>query len=99
MFFIGKALIVFYLDGMKTRYSYIKQIVEGFSKVLLPLVILLITMFLIKDNVTMIIESLIVIIGCETVAIFINPLPKWAFDNNVTGLGEIYDRITRKKGE
>lgn len=98
VFFVLKALISFYLEGMKTKYSYLKQIVSGFSKVLFPLFVLLVILVLIKDNTVLLIESTSVIIGCEAIAIMINPLPKWAFDNNVEGLGEIIDKIS-KKGE
>lgn len=82
--FLGVAgvLIKYYLDGMKAKYSLLKQILEGFVKVILPLIIALAcTIFIylkaesILNNMTLFIEALCVIICCEAVAIVINPLP------------------------
>ena len=95
-----KVLISFYLEGMKTKYSLMKQIVTGFSHLILPLIALLIFIIWMKDNIDLLIEALGVIIPCEIVAIIINPLPKWCFDNNIDGLGEIVDKtFNLKKGE
>lgn len=94
-----KVLITFYLEGMKTKYSIWKQIITGFSRLILPLLILLILLVWLKDNIGLLIEALAVLIPCELIAIVINPLPKWCFDNNVEGIGEIADRIFAKKGE
>lgn len=94
-----KILISFYLEGMKTKYSIWKQIITGVSKLILPLLTLLVLLVWLKDNIGLLIETLAVLIPCELIAIIINPLPKWCFDNNVEGIGEIADRIFAKKGE
>lgn len=90
-------LIRFYLEGMKTKYSIAKQIISGLCKLILPLTLVLILLVWMKDNINLVIESLCVIIPCECVAIVINPLPKWAFDNNVEGLGAFVDGILAKR--
>ena len=97
-------LIKFYLDGMKTKFTLFKQIVSGFSKLILPLAVVLVLLTWLKDNIDLVIESLYVLIPCESVAIVINPLPKRAFDNNVEGAGAMLDsllgkRDTSSKGE
>ena len=102
-------IIKYYLDGMKTKYSMLKQILEGVIKVVLPLGFLLVGIIWFKSkldwitqNVNLIIEVLGVILGCEIIAIVINPLPKWAFENNVEGLVQISDKIFHReenKGE
>ena len=94
-----KILISFYLEGMKTKYSIWKQIITGVSKLILPLLTLLVLLVWLKDNIGLLIETLAVLIPCELIAIIINPLPKWCFYNNVEGIGEIADRIFAKKGE
>lgn len=92
-------LVKFYLDGMKTKYSFIKQLLEGLVKVILPLCSLLALAYMFQHFANQVIEILLVLIPCEACAIIVNPLPKWAFDNNVDGLGEIIDKITSKKSE
>ena len=90
-------LIRFYLDGMKTKYSLLKQILQGIMKLILPLGLLLATLIWLGDNVNMIKEALYIIIPCEMVAIVVNPLPRWCFENNVEGISEIADKIFNKK--
>lgn len=46
-----------------------------------------------------VLEALSIITISELVAICVNPLPKWAFDNNVDGLGQIADKVFKKGGE
>ena len=90
-------LIKFYLDGMKCKYSLLKQILQGIIKLILPLTLLLVSLIWLGDNVNMIKEALYIIIPCEFIAIIVNPLPKWCFDNNIEGLSEIADKILNKK--
>lgn len=97
-------IIKYYLDGMKTKYSILKQILEGTIKILLPLVFTLIAVVWFKtklewiiNNVNLLIEILGVVIGCEVIGIIINPLPKWAFENNVDGLVQITDKILHRE--
>lgn len=102
-------IIKYYLDGMKTKYSMLKQVLEGFIKIVLPIAFILIGVCWFKtklewiaNNVNLLIEVLGVILGCEIIAIIVNPLPKWAFENNVEGLVEISDKIFHRgenKGE
>lgn len=99
MMAVISVLIKFYLEGMKCKYSLLKQILEGIIRLILPLVLLLVILIWLGDNVVMIKESLYVIIPCEMVAIVVNPLPKWCFDNNVEGLSEIADKILNKNKE
>lgn len=90
-------LIKYYLDGMKTKYSLFKQILQGVIKLILPLLLFLIILIFMKDNIKLMIESLLVIIPCEIIAIVVNPLPKWCFENNVNGIIAITDKIFRKE--
>lgn len=96
---IISVLIKFYLEGMKTKYSLTKQILQGIIKLILPLTLLLVSLIWLGDNIDMIKEALYIIIPCELVAIIINPLPKWCFDNNIEGLSEIADKILSKNKE
>lgn len=97
-------MIKYYVSGMKAKYSLFKQVLEGLCKVILPLgiVLALAILFKVKSeymlaNVDKFIESMIVVIVCELGAVIVNPLPKWAFENNVEGFSEIVDKILTKK--
>lgn len=103
---VVSAMIKFYLAGMKTKWSYLKQILEGFIKVILPILFILVVVVWAKtklqwliENINLFIEAISVILGFETVAIIINPLSKWAFDNNVDGMVSIADKIFKKGTE
>ena len=96
--------IKYYLDGMKTKYSFLKQLLEGFVKVIMPLGIVLIGFIFFKSklewitsNINKVIEAFVVLLLCETIAVIINPLPKWAFDNKVDGIVAITDKILKKE--
>ena len=96
LFFALRTLITFYLEGLKTKWTYFKQLVEGFSKLILPLILFLIGCIWLQNNMNLVIEALIVIIPCEVVGICLNPFPKWCFENNVDGLGQIADKVFGK---
>ena len=85
-----------YLEGLKTKWHIGKQIVSGFCRFILPMVLVLLIITWLRDNLSYIIEALYVIIPCECVAIIVNPLPKWCFENNVEGLGEIVDKVFKR---
>ena len=61
-----------------------------------PLVLCLAIVTWLGDNITLIKEALYVIIPCEAIAIVINPFPKWCFDNNIDGIGEILDKVKNR---
>lgn len=97
-------IIKYYLDGMKTKYSILKQILEGTIKIILPIAFVLVAIVWFKsklewiiDNVNLMIEILGVVLGCEIIAVVVNPLPKWAFENNVDGLVQITDKLFHKE--
>lgn len=92
-------LVWYYLEGMRTKFSIWKQIITGFVKIIGPLLIFQMLLMVIKDNVDLCIETIWVFIACESVAIIVNPLPKWCFDNGIKGLGEIAKEIYKKKHE
>ena len=95
VFIVSALMMKFYLAGLKTKFSYFKQIVEGLIKFIMPLVILLLIFILIGNNIALLKEALFVIIPCETIAVFINPFPKWCFDNNIEGIGEIFKKVVK----
>lgn len=99
--FIALAIVVLvktYVSGLKTKFSYFKQLIDGFCKLLLPIVIFVFAVYILRSYANQLLEFCWVLIPCEIVAIAVNPLPKWAFDNNVDGLGEIADKVFTRNG-
>lgn len=92
-------LIKYYLEGMKTKYSYFKQILQGLLKLIFPLAIVLLVIVFLQDNIGLIKEALFILIPSEFLAILFNPFPKWCFENNIEGISEIADKIFKKKKE
>lgn len=102
-------LIKYYIQSLKTKYSLLKKLLNGFVRVILPILLLLIVSLWIRskgewllEQIDLVIEGLSVILGFEIIAVCINPLPKWAFDNNLEGLENIFDNMwkrTQKEGE
>lgn len=94
---VVSVMIKYYIDGLKTKYSYFKQLLQGFMRVIMPMALILLIIIWLGNNIAIIKEVLYVVIPCEVVAIFINPFPKWCFDNNIEGLTEIVKKIGGKK--
>ena len=100
-------MIRYYVSGLKTKHTLLKQVLNGFTKVILPISLILLIAIFFKNknevfiqNIDNFIITMWVVLLCESVAVVVNPLPKWAFDNNVEGLSEIADKIfTKKEGE
>lgn len=92
-------LLRFYLNGMKTKYSFLKQVIDGFLKIVMPIIIAWVILTFMKDNVEQVVLGLKVMIPCCSVAVVINPLPKWAFNNNVDGLIDITSKLFVRKEE
>lgn len=62
------------------KYSFAVQCLNGFCKVILPLLTLLVVLYSIRNNLNLFIQALGAVIICEAAAIPLNPLPKWAYD-------------------
>lgn len=80
---LGVVVITFlkYIKAaLGVRYSYFGQCLKGVCKVIIPLVILYVAVYNIKNNLDLFLQALGCTILCELVAIFINPFPKWIWD-------------------
>lgn len=71
-----------YLKKGQKKYSLLWQVLSGILKVTLPLVALYLILFNVKDSLDLFMQSLLVVIISETIAIPINPMPKWVADQN-----------------
>lgn len=64
------------------KSSMLSQCLDGYSLLIIPFLLVLM-LESIKDNIENFIELLIAIIICEAIAIPINPMRRWAFENKI----------------
>ena len=67
-------------------YSLLTQVLNGIAKVIIPLMVCLIIVNAFKnsgDKLNYLVQFLVFLIACETVAIVVNPFPKWIHDNHL----------------
>jgi len=86
------------------KFCMIKQVIDGFIKIILPLTTVLLFVVVIKDNVDLIIQCLGCIIACELVAIPLNPICQWYYKSKGEEMEGVMDMaidkyFTRKKEE
>lgn len=66
--------------AMSASYSLTTQCLNGFCKVVLPCLALLVIVYCMKNDVELMIQVLGCVTLCEAMAVPVNPLPKWAYD-------------------
>jgi hypothetical protein len=74
------SLLRYIKAGFKGRYTFIGQCIAGLLKITLPLIIFYAVINVMKDNIEYFLQSLGCVVLCETIAIPLNPMPKWAND-------------------
>lgn len=82
--------------GMKPGIA--KQCVDGIYKITLPLLLVTFIIHWTGNYIEQLVQFFIVVTICETIAIPINPLPKWAAENNIDTKGSIAKQILTKAG-
>lgn len=75
-------------------YSMTSQCIKGFCKVILPLLAVLLIVWCIRNNLDAFIQSIGCVIVCETIAVPINPMPKWIHDNMSEEEQKKFENIT-----
>ena len=83
-------------------YSMTYQIISGFVKVLLPLIMIYVAVNGIKNNVNLFQQALLITIISEAVAIVVNPFPKYMHEKGIeytSNLMDIFiDKVKKAKG-
>ena len=64
-------------------YSYTKQVIDGISKVILPLLLGAFCVYYMRDLMEELFQFFCILVLCETVAVLVNPIPQWQHENNV----------------
>lgn len=69
-------------------FSLVSQILEGVCKIIIPLLVGAFCCYYLKDMMEEVFQFLWVLIICESIAIVVNPIPKWAHENKNDSLIE-----------
>ena len=71
-------VLIFYIrQGFKAKSVLITQCINGFCRVIIPLSILFLILFAIRNNIDIFLQALGCVILCELIALPINPFPAW----------------------
>ena len=107
LFFTIRTILKYVIKG--TTYSMTKQVIEGVLKVVLPLVAIFFVGYILlktfQEGMNEFLMVMGILIVCETVAIPLNPFPKWLSDhekkedqNVIETALEEWDKKRNKKG-
>lgn len=77
-------------------FSMTYQVLSGFIKVILPLILVLLVVNALEDSIRQFKQALIVTILCEGIAIVINPLPKYMHDKGIEKTENLMDTFITK---
>ena len=84
-------------------FSMTYQILSGTIKVILPLILLLLLVNALEDSIRQFKQVLIIVIGCEAIAIVVNPFPKYMHDKGIEKAENLMDmfitKFKKKDGE
>lgn len=77
-------------------YSMLTQCLTGFCKVVVPLLMLYVFVYNIKESANLFLNVLLITIVCETIAVPLNPFPKWLEDHKRSEQDSLADMIIDK---
>ena len=77
-------------------FSMTYQILSGLIKVILPLILLLLLVNALEDSIRQFKQALIIVIGCEAIAIVVNPFPKYMHDKGIEKTENLMDTFISK---
>lgn len=72
------------------------QILSGLIKVILPLLLVYLVVNAIEGSIHQFKQALFVVIGCEAVAIVVNPFPKYMHDKGIEKTENLMDTFIEK---
>lgn len=65
------------------QFSFFKQMMTGLRKIIIPLIAIAFVIYYMQDCMKELFQFLLVCIASETIAIIVNPLPKWTNENKI----------------
>ena len=94
--FIFLRTLVRYIRAGFVEWSMLKQILNGITKVLLPLGVVLAVAIAIRSNLDYFIQALSIVLLLEAIAIPINPFPQWVWVKTQGRFESLIDLIANK---
>jgi hypothetical protein len=79
-------------------FCYLTQILKGLTRIFIPLLVLTGILFLLQNNIKDVLLFMYVLLPCEFVAIFVNPLPSWAYHNKLGEEGYKLKTVLKSAG-
>lgn len=100
--FIGIIIVFFFvmycLKILKNSipFSMTYQILNGLIKVILPLLLVYVVVNALEENLRQFKQCLFIVIGCESIAIVVNPFPKYMHDKGIEKTENLMDTFIAK---
>lgn len=88
-----------YVKQGMVKWSMTKQVIIGIMKVIVPLLTLFFSIKAIQDSIDTFLQALGVVIACEAIAIPLNPLPRWAYEQSRGATEDAIEVILNKRKE
>lgn len=93
--------------AINAKYSLTAQVLGGICRVILPLVAVLVILYCVRNEINLLLQVLGCITLCEFIAIPLNPLPQWAYEQQKDVKAEdrketvdyLLDQFFKKKNE
>lgn len=98
IFFVFAIILVRYVLHSR-KYSYFKQIVKGVVCLILPLGFVIYCLYCARDTIEQLIQVLCICCLSWTIAICVNPMPKWTYEQSKGEQEEFINYVLDKRVE
>lgn len=88
-----------YVKQGMAKWSMTKQVIMGIAKVMVPLLLLYFALDAIRDSIDLFMQALAIAIVSEAVAIPLNPMPKWAYEQSKGATEDALELVLGKREE
>lgn len=96
--FVFSIILVRYVLHSR-KYSYFKQIIKGCVTLILPLLFVIYCLYWARDTIDQLIQVLCVCCLSWVIAIAVNPMPKWTYDQSKGEQEEFINYVLDKRVE
>lgn len=96
--FVFSIILIRYILHSK-KYSYFKQIIKGCLCLIMPLLFVIYCLYWARDTIDQLIQVLSVCCLSWTVAIAVNPMPKWTYEQSKGEQEEFINYVLDKRVE
>lgn len=98
IFFVFSVILIRYVLHSR-KYSYFKQIIKGVVCLILPLSFVIYCLWCARETIEQLIQVLCVCCLSWTIAIAVNPMPKWTYEQSKGEQEEFINYVLDKRVE